>query len=240
MMNSGIYKIQNKLNGKIYIGSSKNITKRIQRHKRILKSGDHHNVYLQRSYNKYGDIFEFYILEYVEDFTLLLEKESLWIKELKPEYNIGSVGGGDNISLHPNREEIIKKVTKQLLSARRPSPKFGKDNPNWRGGSSIHYCSCGNTIGYSAKVCRDCVSRNGEANPFYGKTHSEETKKIISEKAKGRPNPSSRKRLRVGEVYFDSATIAAKELGISLGLITYRVKSDKYDYEFVEPEMPND
>ena len=37
----GVYQIVNKLNGKIYIGSSKNMEKRWHKHKRLLMSGKH-------------------------------------------------------------------------------------------------------------------------------------------------------------------------------------------------------
>ncbi len=46
----GTYKIVNKINNKIYYGSSKHIKK----HKSQLKNNKHHCLYLQRAYNKYG------------------------------------------------------------------------------------------------------------------------------------------------------------------------------------------
>lgn len=51
----GIYYITNTINGKFYVGSSKNIKKRWARHIRDLNNNNHHNIYLQRSCNKYGD-----------------------------------------------------------------------------------------------------------------------------------------------------------------------------------------
>ena len=53
-MNSGIYKITNKVNGKFYIGSSVDLKDRWRRHRSHLKNGSHVNTHLQRSYNKYG------------------------------------------------------------------------------------------------------------------------------------------------------------------------------------------
>ena len=41
---SGVYLIRNKLNGKNYIGSSKDIRKRINQHFRELNQNNHHNV----------------------------------------------------------------------------------------------------------------------------------------------------------------------------------------------------
>lgn len=61
---AGVYQITNLLNGKIYIGSSKNIRERFRSHKRELRRGVHCNARLQNSWNKYGeDNFNFSILE---------------------------------------------------------------------------------------------------------------------------------------------------------------------------------
>ena len=58
----GIYKIRNTINNKYYIGSSKNIKKRFNKHKYQLKKGTHHCIYLQRAYKKYGSsVFDFEI-----------------------------------------------------------------------------------------------------------------------------------------------------------------------------------
>ena len=51
----GIYKITNKINNKIYIGSSYSISKRISEHKYQLRRNSHPNIHLQSSWNKYGE-----------------------------------------------------------------------------------------------------------------------------------------------------------------------------------------
>ena len=62
-MTCGIYMIQNKVNGKIYIGQSVNIEDRWGEHKYELNKGYHHNKHLQRSWNKDGqENFEFTII----------------------------------------------------------------------------------------------------------------------------------------------------------------------------------
>ena len=54
-MNSGIYIIRNTLNGKVYVGSSKNFVHRFRAHKAALRSGKHHSKKLQRSWTKHGE-----------------------------------------------------------------------------------------------------------------------------------------------------------------------------------------
>jgi predicted GIY-YIG superfamily endonuclease len=50
-MKSGIYKITNVNNGKVYIGRASNIEKRWQEHKEALTAGTHHSYKLQECYN---------------------------------------------------------------------------------------------------------------------------------------------------------------------------------------------
>jgi group I intron endonuclease len=77
---SGIYQIRNKINNKIYIGSTYNFRLRWNQHKSLLRNNIHPNKHLQRSFNKYEEInFDFEILEYIEDKNKLIEKEQYWI-----------------------------------------------------------------------------------------------------------------------------------------------------------------
>ena len=72
----GIYKIQNKLNGKIYIGQSKHIYQRWKQHKSCQKP----NAILTIAFQKYGiDNFSFEIIEECNQKDLD-EKEKYWIK----------------------------------------------------------------------------------------------------------------------------------------------------------------
>jgi group I intron endonuclease len=79
--NSGIYKITNLVNNKIYIGQSRHVKQRITGHFNKLKRNCHNNIYLQRSFNKYGiDNFKFEILCYC-DISELSKNESFYIKQ---------------------------------------------------------------------------------------------------------------------------------------------------------------
>ena len=75
----GIYKIENKVNGKIYVGQSIDINARWKNHITLLNKGNHHNDYLQKSWNKYGENnFEFSIIEEC-DLSDLNCREIYWI-----------------------------------------------------------------------------------------------------------------------------------------------------------------
>lgn len=51
----GIYSIYSKTQNCYYIGKSKDIHKRILKHKSDLRLSRHHSPYLQNTYNKYGE-----------------------------------------------------------------------------------------------------------------------------------------------------------------------------------------
>lgn len=119
---SGIYCIENIVNGKKYVGSSINVYKRRNRHFSELKNLKHKNVKLQRSYNKHGkENFNFYVLELVENKNLLIEKEQFFIDKVKPEYNINLIA---NSSLGVKRSEETKEKIRQA--------NLGLKHPDWR------------------------------------------------------------------------------------------------------------
>ena len=77
----GIYKIENKVNGKCYIGQSINIKRRWEIHRSELKNNTHYNQYLQKAWNKYGENnFNFSIIEEC-DHNKLDEREMFWVKQ---------------------------------------------------------------------------------------------------------------------------------------------------------------
>ena len=49
---AGVYMIENKINGKVYIGSSANIEHRLQDHRYNLRKGTHTNKALQEDFNQ--------------------------------------------------------------------------------------------------------------------------------------------------------------------------------------------
>lgn len=213
-----------------YIGSSKDLDKRRRSHLSNLKGNRHHNCIMQRLYNKYGmEDFNFSVLE--SDVEDLFDRERYWIAKLNPNMNIGGVGGGDNLTNHPNRDEIIARRSAEqrrrnaLLSDEERKAKWGKhkeENHNWRGGTT--FCSCGARISSSSATCHACRDRTGKNNPFYGRQHTEETKKKLSESRKGSIPANSRKVLCEGNL-FDSLASAARHYGVTAGAMHYRVNN---------------
>lgn len=243
-MNSGIYMIVNLHNSNCYIGSSSNLRARFIRHKRELRKNTHHSIYLQRAYNKYGsEIFVYCILEFTN--SELFSSEEKWIERLSPEYNVGCVGGGDNISNHPNNAQIRAKYSQIQRNRRKNMTQeekeimrqklMGANNPNWKGGiaSDNHCIDCNAKISAYKKRCMKCCKK-GVLNPFYGKHHSVDTKNKIAKQNRNRPQLRARKPLLADGVQYESITAAARSLGVTPGAIFYRIKSKNFDYHFLE------
>lgn len=83
-----VYKIINKVNNKFYVGSTKDLQKRIRSHLRDLKINKHHCAPLQNAYNKYGKDSFIIVPIWVSKKEDRLEWERYYIDDEKPEYNI--------------------------------------------------------------------------------------------------------------------------------------------------------
>lgn len=143
----GIYKIENLITGKVYIGSSNNLNKRISNHKYLLKTNNHHSIKLQNSYNKHEkDNFKFEIIERGCWISFLIVREQYWIdfyNSFNEGYNIApfakpcissmwteerrlkhaaSMRGKQNALGHKHTEEAKTKI-KAACKARRFSDK---------------------------------------------------------------------------------------------------------------------
>src|ERR1700679_1298797 len=87
---SGIYCLVNVLNGKFYLGSSKNLSNRLRSYlnTNYLLNKKNQNMPIAKALLKYGQSkFAVLILEYI-DFEDLRSKESFYIKFYKPYYNV--------------------------------------------------------------------------------------------------------------------------------------------------------
>lgn len=143
-MNSGIYMILNLINNKYYIGSSHNLYKRWHTHKSTLKHNKHDNSYLQKAWNKYGELnFKFFVLEYTNE---LLIREQYWIDKLlcinrKLSYNLRKLAN-TNLGIKfseetkakisaSNKGRVISEETKlKLKLAQRNRPPISEKTRN--------------------------------------------------------------------------------------------------------------
>lgn len=109
-MKSGIYKIVNKVNGKIYVGQSIDIKRRWRSHKFASKTG---NTHLYRSFRKYGlDNFEFIIIALIPKYALN-QYEISYINyysatDQSKGYNLTCGGEYPKVLLKEHRQNISK------------------------------------------------------------------------------------------------------------------------------------
>lgn len=83
----GIYKIES-LDGRIYIGSSKNIRHRIYTHRHLLNKNKHSNRFLQAAWNKHGaEHFTFSVVELTSSSENLWRLEQIWLDRIFSTYN---------------------------------------------------------------------------------------------------------------------------------------------------------
>ena len=89
----GIYQIRNRVNGKIFLGSSKNLKGILNRTKFQLENNLHINKDMQKDFNEIGEAnFSFEILDNLEprenikgDYTKELQTlENMWLEKLQP------------------------------------------------------------------------------------------------------------------------------------------------------------
>lgn len=123
---SGIYKIENKINGKVYVGKTVNFRKRYVSYKASYYNRTERqiNFYLMNSIDKYSpENFTFSVLEFcgIDD---LAEKELSWMVELGSTnldkgYNLRMDSSTGMVTHDSTREKISKRVKKEYADGTR-------------------------------------------------------------------------------------------------------------------------
>ena len=259
----GVYQIRSKKTNKFYIGSSANLTKRKERHFRSLRLGNHHNELLQVHYNKYGESdLDFIVLKYFNDRKRALALEDKLIKKYctnKRCFNIGTQAiGGDNLSLNPNRDSIVRKITDSVhdridkMSAKERKAKFGRSGSQNGMYGKTHTAEVkkrlsethkGNTYALGKKrsqatkkklseIALQRVSAPDYVNPFAGKRHSKKTRDHLSQKMYERIAngyvPPNARKVKIGKTVYKTISSASKALGCCSATILYRINSKNY------------
>lgn len=187
-MVSGIYKITNTTNGKVYVGSAVNFDTRWKEHIRELRKGTHHSSALQNAWNKYGEEkFEFSIIEECERTRkVLLGREQYWMDTLESVakgYNIAKTAGSQ-LGMKQSPEAIAARVEKNTGKKRTPETRArmseaqSNRSPEW----------CANISASKKRYWSEkgTDSIKGENNPMYGKSPSQETLEKMSKSLTGK------------------------------------------------------
>ena len=168
-MTIGTYCILNVITMRMYYGSSKNIEVRFSRHKNELKRNKHHCIYLQRSYNKINkNLVKYMIVYFIDKIFDTIKDARRYEQRVLDEkfdklYNVSRCAtGGDLITYHQDKRQIATKISTTLKNM------YGK---------------------MSSDEKKEKYGRSRENNGMYGKTHTLESRKIISEANKGKIGP---------------------------------------------------
>lgn len=104
---SGVYAITNIQTQEQYIGSSNDITLRLNQHRMALRRGNHHAKHLQEAWDKFGEnAFRFELLEEVTDHRLLGIIEQHYLDAKRPASNSSSVAHNSSALSHISPERI--------------------------------------------------------------------------------------------------------------------------------------
>ena len=175
---SGIYKIVNLINNKIYVGSAVNFKNRFKTHLSRLKNNKHHSIILQNSWNKYGgDNFKFEIIEEC-DKLILIKREQYYIDELKPYYNICKIAGN-------SLGRVVSDETKEKLRIASTGRKHSNETKEKLSNSHKGIKHSNETkeklknINLGKKQTKETIEKR--VSKTTGRTNSEETKKKMSD-----------------------------------------------------------
>jgi len=123
-----IYKISNLLDDRVYIGSTVDYNRRHREHINDLKNGNHHNIHLQRFFNKYGlDKLVFNIIEECDN-NFLKETEQKYLNTGINLFNISKYASAPMMGR--NHSKTFKEKMSNIMKGKN-NPMYGKKRPKW-------------------------------------------------------------------------------------------------------------
>jgi group I intron endonuclease len=200
LLDSGIYKLTHKENGKIYIGQSKHLKRRLSEHKRCEKSDDKKGSQsvVRRAIKKYGfDAFHFEIILYCEEgkYMDMMETKIIEFYDcLVPKgYNVRD-GGNKVFISEEGKKRISKANSGRIVSeeTRKKLSESGKktylNNPRgeeWNKKLSIALTGKTKSVEHKQKISKarkEFIKNNPNSiKKMLGKKHSIKTKEIMSQ-----------------------------------------------------------
>lgn len=247
---SGIYCIENLVNGKRYIGKGKNVEKRMwQSHKRC--SG------IEGAFNKYGEkSFVRYIIEYCED-TELSKREQYYIEQWDTKspngYNLTSGGDGGFYMTEESRKKLSLALRGRKFSEEHKkniglTSKGRMHTDEWKKNMSMRTRGKNSPSWGIPKTDeqkrKQREKMSGENSPNYGKHHSEEWNNKISTSNIGKKTSDKAKekqrKSRLGKRGIKQKNASSQYFGVNIFVCKYKGKKKESVYIYWEARTHKD
>lgn len=234
---TGIYMLI--INGQFYIGSSVDLFKRLSQHINHLLRNVHHNIRLQRLFNKYKDI-SFEILEYVLIPETITNREQYFINKLKPELNLCPVAGsrlGIKVSA-----ETLKKMS-EAMKGRVMSAETRKRMGDYHRGRKLSPEHCRKLALAKTGANNALYQVTGKDHPLYGrKRPAELVAKMSGQNCRTARSGEIIDTLNNSVVTFKCLRTICKELGLVYSTVKNRANDGmlyRHRYRIIYSEKQN-
>ena len=226
----GIYKVTNLVDGKSYIGQSRDIKRRFWEHRCV---SHELNRPLKEALIKYGkENFKYEVLQECEE-SELDDLERYYISKLKPEYNIAS-GGLESFSFPDEVKERLSRKSREQWENMSEEEKAHRVKHNLKGPRKGHTVS---------EETREKLRRANLGKKQSAETKEKRKRTMEKKKLEGyvHDNSSHRKKvicIETGEK-FESVKSAGESLGVRpsciSGVLKGRQKTVKgFHFEYLE------